>query len=387
MAMSTVLQMRSGKISNAYTRSTVVLSLRVDAILGYLGNFFDQRFQLFRKSTDRATALFGSALWGSIFSAALAWGIIGGVIFVFLWNGIRDQALNFMAGVIGFTSTFILKWLMLKVFRRFYFSGLYRRKPGAANIFHLVLECWNIALSSGFMLLRVVRLVLTAVFYVGRMDTPFLAEGVGVIFNSPLDSYPMAFRRDLIVHDAHRHPWIERLGTIYMMKLQHGRQFGRRGGAAWRMVFVFALLPWLRKHRQIAPLYLAKSEDEEELLDGIEDDEFRLDSPIVRRASVAMMMQHRRASISLMQNRQRASTGNDDDWPHSGLLAENRSLIAENVALQRQVMELRSLLGRGRRQSTVQGPPFSSTSLRASAIQNGGMERPSSAPSLNPFSP
>lgn len=48
---------------------------------------------------------------------------------------------------------------------------------------HLVLECWNLGLSSGFMLLRVVRLVLTSIFYIGRMDTPFLVSHV-----APFDS-------------------------------------------------------------------------------------------------------------------------------------------------------------------------------------------------------
>ena len=75
MAMSTTLQMRSG----------------------YLGNLFDQRFQLFRKSPDRATALFGSALWGSLLSAALAWGIVGGIIFAFSYEKIRDEVMNTLA--------------------------------------------------------------------------------------------------------------------------------------------------------------------------------------------------------------------------------------------------------------------------------------------------
>lgn len=123
--MSTLLQMRSG----------------------YLGHFFEQRFQLFRKSTDRATALFGSALWGSLFSAGLAWGIVGGLVFVYLWGGIRGEVLDFTAGVIGFATTFALKWLALKLFRNIYFSGLYRDKPGAAVRCHSL--CCHVIPSQG----------------------------------------------------------------------------------------------------------------------------------------------------------------------------------------------------------------------------------------------
>jgi hypothetical protein len=322
MAMSTTLQLRSG----------------------YLGNFFDQRFQLFRKSPDRATALFGSALWGSLFSVALAWGIVGGLVFVLLWKDIRDEVLDFLTTVIGFTVTFSIKWLMLKVFRRFWFSALYRRKPGAANIMHLVLECWNLGLSSGFMLIRIVRLVLTSLFYVGRMDTPLLAEGVGVIFNSPLDSYPMAFRRDLIIHEAHRHPWIERLGTMYMMKLQHGHNFGSRGGAAWRTVLVLALFPWLRKHRLLPPIILDDSEDI-----GNADDMYGL------------------GSLSGIRNRRRKAVviSHQSDDPTTQLKFENQSLVFENHSLQRQVMELQSRLGHERRRSTVLNKTLR-TSFRAS---------------------
>ena len=49
--------------------------------------------------------------------------------------------------------------------------------------------------------------------------------------------------------DAHRHPWIERLGVIYLMKLKHGKEFANRAGLAWRMIFVFALMPYLKGRR------------------------------------------------------------------------------------------------------------------------------------------
>ena len=64
-----------------------------------------------------------------------------------------------------------------------------------------------------------------------------------------LDAYPIQFRQDLLVHDTHRHPYMERLSVLYMMKLRYGDKFGSRAGSAWRLIFVMALMPWLRRYR------------------------------------------------------------------------------------------------------------------------------------------
>jgi len=36
---------------------------------------------------------------------------------------------------------------------------------------------------------------------------------------------------------------------MYLMKLKHGDKFGQRSSSTWRLLFVFALMPWLRKYR------------------------------------------------------------------------------------------------------------------------------------------
>lgn len=54
--------------------------------------------------------------------------------------------------------------------------------------------------------------------------------------------------KDLLMHEAHRHPYLERIITMYMMKLKDD-SFGNEAGACWRQLFVVALMPWMMKNR------------------------------------------------------------------------------------------------------------------------------------------
>lgn len=56
-----------------------------------------------------------------------------------------------------------------------------------SNLIFVLLECWNIALSTGFMVARATLVFCIAIFYLGRVDTPFLAQGVGKFGNYSLD--------------------------------------------------------------------------------------------------------------------------------------------------------------------------------------------------------
>lgn len=53
----------------------------------------------------------------------------------------------------------------------------------------------------------------------------------------------------LVVFLQHRHPFIERLGLLYLLKLHNGKAFGNRAGSYWRMLFVLAVFPWMRNYR------------------------------------------------------------------------------------------------------------------------------------------
>jgi hypothetical protein len=64
-----------------------------------------------------------------------------------------------------------------------------------------------------------------------------------------LSALPKVFRKNLLSTEAHRHPYIELLGLMYLMKLRHKENFGSAAGSAWRLLFVNALMPWLKKNR------------------------------------------------------------------------------------------------------------------------------------------
>lgn len=48
---------------------------------------------------------------------------------------------------------------------------------------------------------------------------------------------------------------------MYLMKLRHKEDFGSAPGSAWRLLFVDALMPWLKKKR-IQDAFVEKDGDE-----------------------------------------------------------------------------------------------------------------------------
>jgi hypothetical protein len=113
------------------------------------------------------------------------------------------------------------------------------------------------------MLIRLIKLIAISAFYIGRLDTPVFAPGVGYVGPVPLDGHPVQFRKDLLTHDAHRHPYLECLGVLYLLKLRYGDAFGNRAGGQWRLIFVLSLMPWLRRYRlDDGPSYNSVQNDE-----------------------------------------------------------------------------------------------------------------------------
>jgi hypothetical protein len=154
-----------------------------------------------------------------------------------------------IGAVLGFVIILVLRLSVLLVLRCAFFSAFFRKKPGAANVMFTVLEVWNIALTLGFVFIRAIKLILISVLYIARVDTPFLAPGVGRFGPVELDSVAICFAKDILIHEAHRHMLIERFGLLCMIKLHAGDKFGTRAGSAWRLLFVLMTMPWLRRFR------------------------------------------------------------------------------------------------------------------------------------------
>jgi len=231
-----------------YLPSTTATTLKLRS--GVIPTFRAPRdFQLNRRANDEVTMLIGGLFWGCFISSVLVGLLIAVTLFLLLWQVTMGVVQQLFAFLIGFLVVFLLKLTIVCFVRCTFYQAFYRRRPAAANIAALALECANLALSVGFVFLRAIRFIVSAVLFVGRIDTPFLASGVGRIGSFELDHYPTIFTKDLLAQEAHGHPYIDLLGVMYLMKLRYGEHFGSRAGSTWRLIFVYALMPWLHKYR------------------------------------------------------------------------------------------------------------------------------------------
>lgn len=93
----------------------------------------------------------------------------------------------------------------MKMSQYSFISITYRRtSPGRASFFGLFLESLDFALSVYFTFVRMVKLILVSALYVGRVDTPLLAPGVGEVGPIKFDALPQIFRKSVLANEAHR---------------------------------------------------------------------------------------------------------------------------------------------------------------------------------------
>jgi len=234
-----------------YIPSATATTLKLRS--GVIPTLEDPKFHQYRVAADQVTILLGSLFWGCLIASVFVGGLVGCVVFLFLWQASIGIVQRVVATVVGLVVVILLKLVLLLTCRAVFYTAFYRKRPAQANLSSLALESANFALSVGFVFLRMIKLILTATLYVGRIDSFFLAKGVGEIdiknFNFKIDNYPHIFIKDILSQEAHRHPYIELLGCMYLLKLRYGRHFGNRAGSTWRLLFVYALMPWLHRYR------------------------------------------------------------------------------------------------------------------------------------------
>merc|ERR1712127_747511 len=164
--------------------------------------------------------LLGSLFFGSIVSAALLGIVILIFTFMILWNGTRVLLIRIGTILTGVVITLVIRQLVTITIERCSSPrGFYRTKPTMNTLGMMMLACANFTLSIYFAVARLVKLIVIAVLYVGRMDMPLLAPGVGKFGPLTLDSIPVFFIKEILATEAHRHPYITLMGTFYLMKL------------------------------------------------------------------------------------------------------------------------------------------------------------------------
>jgi hypothetical protein len=196
----------------------------------------------------------GAMFWGTLFSGGLMGVVVGGLMFLVVWQVTSSVFQKLIALLIGVVVVIVLQYLFVRASRSWLASkAYYRSRPGTANILLLLQECAFFALTIGFTLVRTTNIIVVTILFVGRVDRPFLADGIGEIesLGFRLDSHPYIFAMDILQHEAHRHPYIELFGSICLFKLRHGTNFATRAGAAWRLLFVMMMMPWLAKYRRL----------------------------------------------------------------------------------------------------------------------------------------
>ncbi len=227
--------------------TTTTLKLRS----GEIPTFTSKSFQNYRWYVESTTYITGCLFWGNLVASILCGALFGGIVFLCLWQVSIVWVQRLVALLIGISLVVLVRALFARKCRLSFYRGFYRTKPLAANLLALLNLCLNFALSTATVLIRMTKLIFLAVLYIGRIDTPFVADKVGDFYWFHLEGYNLWFVTDVLAVEAHRHPFIETLGSMYLMKLKYKGSFMNVIGSRWREIFVIALMPWLHKYRKI----------------------------------------------------------------------------------------------------------------------------------------
>lgn len=218
------------------------------------------------------TYLLGAFFWGTFTTCLTVFALFSILSFLIMYQVTCNYLIGLIAGLIGAVTTVIVKALVSRFLNKYSFVGFYRKRPLFANVANVTFECWHLAVSSSFLIFRALRILVVVAWNIGRVDIRLLAKGVGDIGPYEVDSMRDVFTQDLLAIDSHRHPYIERLGYMFLLKLRHGKEFASRTGSHWRLLFVFALMPYLRKNR-IDAVESSDNESDDDLSENSNNEE------------------------------------------------------------------------------------------------------------------
>lgn len=186
-------------------------------------------------------------IYAAVGAAVMFFLIVAGLLFLVFWPPTAYFMTLVIAWAIGLSITVGAKMVLTMICGTNYWKSFYRSRPAASNVSSLAYECWHLGLGGGVLVSRLCQFLLAAAFWIGRIDSQFLSNDVEA-FGYHFDTVPQKYVTELLVHDAHRHPFIERLVAMYLMRLKHGEYFSTDAGAQWRVVFVLTLMPWMVKY-------------------------------------------------------------------------------------------------------------------------------------------
>lgn len=176
----------------------------------------------YRDATYFTTYLTGALFWGAlVYCAGIAF-VIAFVVLALCWFivvvpqliGDEPTAPSISGRIIGSVLAFFVQWVLFSsCARAVNVIAYYRKRPAAANIYTLLWEASWIGTSIFFVATRTIKLIVAACLQVGRLDIPFLADGVGEIGPLYLDRFPLVFRTDILQHEAHRHRKLNIIAT------------------------------------------------------------------------------------------------------------------------------------------------------------------------------
>eukprot|EP00586_Coscinodiscus_wailesii_P004862 CAMPEP_0172483404 /NCGR_PEP_ID=MMETSP1066-20121228/10399_1 /TAXON_ID=671091 /ORGANISM="Coscinodiscus wailesii, Strain CCMP2513" /LENGTH=529 /DNA_ID=CAMNT_0013247263 /DNA_START=202 /DNA_END=1791 /DNA_ORIENTATION=- len=232
--------------------STMITMLQLRS--GVIPSLSDMNsFQKYRNAPESGSMILGSMMYGSLFTFFLVGGAFGLMMYSALSPTTQPAFYWGLANIIG-SLIAICVFEGAKTYLTYeYFGTFHKKELMKANLMTVALECMNIGLSFGRLVSRAFTHTLMAFLYIGRVDKSFLYEGINMHFIE-IDPLPKNFRRMLLLQEAHRHPYVEVIGRIYLMKLHYGVNNGfiKKSGSCWRLLFIRALMPWIASYHILA---------------------------------------------------------------------------------------------------------------------------------------